>query len=269
MTIAHLSDIHFGQIAHPSIVDVLVEEVNAGDIGLVVITGDLTQRARVREFEAAARMIERIEPPTVVVPGNHDVYPWWYPMRRLLYPLRRYRNFIEDDVNPTFETERIALYGLNSAHGYTIKGGRIDLDDLSDMRAFFRNRNGEALRIIATHHHLTKIRALGRHDIAHRAQQALDAASSAGVDLILCGHLHVSHIEPLDIIPGRQRLIIASAGTATSNRGRKSNRELNFYNRIDVAPEAFRIAERLYLPDEDRFVTESETEFSREVPVAT
>lgn len=268
MTIAHLSDLHFGQIAHPSIVDVLVDEVNAGDVDLVVISGDLTQRARPREFEAAADMLDRIRPETLVVPGNHDVFPWWNPVRRLLYPLRRYRKHISETVSPRVELGDVAVFGLNSAHGRTIKSGRVDLEDLKAMRAFFRDRDASTFRVVVTHHHWTKIRALGRHGIARRARQALDAASAAGVDLILCGHLHISHIEPIDIIPGEQRLVIASAGTATSSRGRQSNRQLNFYNRIDVEEDRFRIEERRYRPEKRRFAGESEARFSRRRAVA-
>src|SRR5690606_26101401 len=103
ITLAHLSDIHFGRIAHPGIVDALVQEVNAVGVDLVAISGDLTQRARPKEYRAAADMISRFDAPVVVVPGNHDVYAWWHPLHRVLHPLRRYTRFIGDDLAPTFE----------------------------------------------------------------------------------------------------------------------------------------------------------------------
>jgi predicted phosphodiesterase len=113
------------------------------------------------------------------------------------------------------------------------------------------------------HHHLTQIRALWKHDIVRRAQDALAVAAEAGVDLILCGHLHVSHIEAVDVAPGR-RIVVASAGTATSNRGRRSDRATNLYNRITVAPDAFTVEERRYVPEEDRFIRQGRTRFDRE-----
>lgn len=263
MTIAHLSDLHFGRIAHDAIVDVLMEEVNAADVDLVAISGDLTQRARPEEFEPAAAMIEQFDAPVIVVPGNHDVYPWWRPIARLRRPLERYRQHITTDLTPHFEQNGVAVLGINTAHARTVKGGRIDPADLNAIQAYFAAKEVDTFNVLVIHHHLTKIRALGRHDIARRAQEALDTAAKSAVDLILCGHLHISHIEPIEIVPGRQRIVIVSAGTATSSRGRKSNRSTNFYNLIEVDPDAFRVEERRYRPQARRFVTESTTTFER------
>lgn len=263
MTIAHLSDLHFGRIAHDAIVEVLVGEVNAADVDLVAISGDLTQRARLSEFEAAAGMLAQIDAPVLVVPGNHDVYPWWRPIARLRHPLLRYRRSINPELAPRFEKNGVAVLGVNTAHGHTIKGGRIELEDLDVLDAYFHGFGAEVFKVLVIHHHLTQIRALGRHDIARRAQQALDIASEAGVDLILCGHLHISHIEPVEIVPAAHRIVVVSAGTATSSRGRKSNRRTNFYNLVTVEDDAFHIEERLYQPSARRFVVESTTVFER------
>jgi 3',5'-cyclic AMP phosphodiesterase CpdA len=208
-------------------------------------------------------MIERFEAPVLVVPGNHDVYPWWHPIKRLRRPLARYRTHITPELTPRFEQNGVAVLGLNTAHGRTVKGGRIDADDLDAIRSYFGEADDRTFTVLVLHHHLTKIRALGRHDIARYAQDALDAAAASGVDLILCGHLHVSHIEPVEIIPGQQRIVIASAGTATSNRGRKSNRATNFYNLIRVSAERFQVEERIYRPRVHQFVAESTTTFDR------
>lgn len=263
MTIAHLSDLHFGRIAHEHIVQVLVDEVNAAGVDLVAISGDLTQRARDREFTAASSMIDQLNAPVLVVPGNHDVYPWWHPIARIRRPLGRYRDHITPDLTPHFEQNGVAVLGVNTAHGRTVKGGRIDAEGIKAIQSYFGAMGPSTFSVLVIHHHLTKIRALGRHDIVRSAQDALDAAAEAGVDLILCGHLHVSHIEPVEIIPGQHRVIVASAGTATSSRGRKSNRATNFYNLIKVDDEEFCVEERIFQPDDHGFVTESTITFER------
>lgn len=269
MTIAHLSDLHFGTIAHDEIVDVLVREVNQEDVDLVAVSGDLTQRARRREFEAAVDMLRQFVAPTLVVPGNHDVYPWWNPIARLTRPMERYRDHITDDLAPRFERDGVAVLGVNTAHGRTIKGGHVGEQTLDVIRAYFQQREEAVFKVLVLHHHLTKLHALGRHDVARRAQHALDVASEVGVDLILCGHLHISHIEPVEIVPTEHRIVVVSAGTATSSRGRRSNRETNFYNLIHVEPQGVSVEERRYRPDERCFHADSVTRFDRQPEAAT
>jgi len=100
--------------------------------------------------------------------------------------------------------------------------------------------------------------------VARKAQQTLEVASNVGVDLVLCGHLHISHIEPIVIVPEEHRVVIASAGTATSSRGRKSNRQTNFYNLIRVTPGTFDIEERRYDPATKQFQRDEVTTFERQ-----
>ena len=262
--IAHLSDVHFGKIAQPGIVEALVGEINAANVRLVAISGDLTQRARNREYREVKAMLDAFEAPTLVVPGNHDVYAWWNPLSRIFSPLNRYLRHITDDLTPTFEADGLAAMGVNSAHGRTIKGGRIGSAAREAISEFFADKGGDVFKVLVVHHHLTKIQALGSHDVARKAQKALHVASDVGVDLVLCGHLHVSHIHPVEVEPGVHRLVIASAGTATSSRGRASNRDTNFYNLIRIAPDAFEIEERCYLPEKSRFEATHTTRFERQ-----
>jgi 3',5'-cyclic AMP phosphodiesterase CpdA len=266
MRIAHFSDLHFGRIAHPGVVEALVQEVNAGDVDLAVLSGDLTQRARHREFAAAREMLAALDPPVLVVAGNHDVYPWWRPYRRLATPLRRYRRYVTDDLAPTYADDAAAVLGITSAIGASIKGGRVGRADRAAIRAYFRDVEPGAFRVLVLHHHLTEMRTLGPHDIAGQARRTLDVAAEVGIDLILCGHLHVSLIEPVQIVPGAPRIVIASAGTATSNRWRAPHGRTNFYNVVTVADDAFEIEERRYVPADQQFVRDSTTRFDRASP---
>jgi len=267
MTIVHLSDLHFGCISHPRVVQALVQEVNDRSVDLVVLSGDLTQRARSREFEAARSMLDAMEAPTLVVPGNHDVYPFWNPIRRLRTPLARYRQYVTDDLAPTFEAKGVAVLGIASAHGATIKGGRVTRADRAAIRRYFEGVPDAAFRVLALHHHLTRIRSIGPHGVARHARKALDAAAQAGIHLILCGHLHVSHVEMLTW--AHRRLVVASAGTATSNRWREPTGAVNFYNLITVRDDEFSIEERRYVPADGRFVGDGVTRFERPVGAVT
>jgi 3',5'-cyclic AMP phosphodiesterase CpdA len=261
--IAHLSDIHFGRIAHPRIVGALVEEVNGRGVDLVVVSGDLTQRARTTQFQEAAAMLAAFSAPTLVVPGNHDVYAWWYPVSRWYRPLSRYRRLISADLAPTFQMDGLAVLGINSAHGRTVKGGKIGLRARHRIETFFRDRPEGTFKVLVVHHHLRSIQALGPHDIARNAEQALETAIASKVDLILCGHLHVSHVEPVEVVPARHRLVIATAGTATSNRGRGTSPQSNFYNFIEITPGHFSIEERLFDPATGAFSERGRVKFGR------
>jgi 3',5'-cyclic AMP phosphodiesterase CpdA len=263
MTIAHFSDLHFGRIAHPGIVETLVREVNGSPVDLAVLSGDLTQRARPHEFERAVAMLDAIDPPILVVPGNHDVYPWWRPYRRLATPLRRYCRYVTEDLAPTLETGDVAVFGLSSAYGATIKGGRVTDEDRKALRRYFGSVAPETFKVLVLHHHLTELRSLGPHDVARQARKTLNVAGELGIELILSGHLHISHIEPLTIIPREQWIVVASAGTATSNRWRTPQSATNFYNRITVGEEEFQVEERRYIPAEERFLRDSTTRFER------
>lgn len=263
MTIAHLSDLHFGRIAHRGIVDALVREVNSDDVDLVVLSGDLTQRARHREFQEAREMLDAMHPSTLVVPGNHDVYPWWRPIRRLTTPLRRYRRYVTDDLAPSFSKKEVAVLGLTTAYGATVKGGRVGPADREAIRQFFEGLPPETFKVLVLHHHLTELRSLGPHDVARQARKTLDLAGEMGIELILCGHLHVSHIEPMTLIPRTHRLVVVSAGTATSNRWRSPRGPTNFYNLIRVDDGSFQIEERRYVAADGHFVQDNTIRFDR------
>lgn len=266
--IAHISDIHFGKISHPGVVAALVDEVNSGGIDVAVISGDLTQRAREREFRPAREMIDAMEPPVVVVPGNHDVPPWWRPIDRIFDAGGPFRKYISDEVMPRFQTEReglgLAVFGLDSSHGLSIAGGRIRSSHVEEMGQFFDEQDHRTFQVLTVHHQLTQVKALGPHDVARGAKHALRRAAKAGVEIVLCGHLHMSHVEHLELdIEDGHRVVVASAGTATSSRGRRHHRNVNFYNRICVWHDRFSVEERRYDPDTMQFSAERLSPFAR------
>ena len=69
--IAHLSDVHFGR-TDAVVVANLIEIVTELGPDLVVVSGDLTQRAKKKEFVEARKFLDALPGPQIVVPGNHD-----------------------------------------------------------------------------------------------------------------------------------------------------------------------------------------------------
>ena len=68
----HLSDIHFG-LEHNRALDWVAHEVATRKPAAVLITGDLTMRARSHEFAAAQNWITALPTPVTVEVGNHDL----------------------------------------------------------------------------------------------------------------------------------------------------------------------------------------------------
>ena len=91
-TIAHLSDIHFGSVDF-GLLDPLRAALESVKPDLVVVSGDLTQRAKMEQFHAAKAFLATLPQPQLVVPGNHDV-PLWNPLRRFFRPRTRFGRYV-------------------------------------------------------------------------------------------------------------------------------------------------------------------------------
>jgi 3',5'-cyclic AMP phosphodiesterase CpdA len=222
-TIAHLSDVHFGR-HDPVIVAALEAWLLERRPELVVISGDFTQRARVEQYRQARAFVERLEVgglPVLAVPGNHDV-PLYDIFRRFARPLSRYRRYIDDNLCPWFESDRLAVLGINTARSLTIKDGRINHDQMRVIRERFRTVPEGKTRILVTHHPLFALplgegaeltRRVGRHE------DALLAVADAGVHILLAGHFHRSFVRSArDMVENAGPALVIQAGTATSTR---------------------------------------------------
>src|SRR4030081_1904468 len=122
-TVAHLSDPHFGRIERAT-VQALIASVTEARPDVVVISGDLTQRAKESEFQEARQFLDALPSPQIVVPGNHDV-PLYNLLARVLKPLRNYQRYISNELEPLYCDDEIAIVGVNTARSLTLKNGRI------------------------------------------------------------------------------------------------------------------------------------------------
>jgi 3',5'-cyclic AMP phosphodiesterase CpdA len=243
-TIAQISDLHFG--AHdPAVVEALYATLVSLRPALVVVSGDVTQRARTRQFVEADAFLARLEAaglPVLVVPGNHDVRAADRPLERLLRPLARYRRLVARDRPCFFADEEMAVLGLASAHGLTIKDGRLTRSQIRAIGQCFAESARGATRILVTHHPLVPLPRKEEVERALRgARRALAAVKAADVHLVLAGHHHAHTVvlagPTLSIDP---QVMVVQAGTATSWRRRGTP---NSFNMIEVGPRVARIEE--------------------------
>jgi 3',5'-cyclic AMP phosphodiesterase CpdA len=238
ITLAHISDLHLGTEL-PTLADALRADLHALAPALVVISGDLTQRARCRQFRDAAAYLASLPQPQLVIPGNHDV-PLYDVLRRFLAPLARYRRFIARELDPVFETGELFVAGLNTARSLTWKSGRISVEQIDGLRRRLAASRAR-YKVVVTHHPFIPPPIEGaqqaRIDLVGRAARAFDVLDAGGVDLLLAGHLHHGYSgDTRTHYPAAKRAIVsAQAGTAISHRVRSTHP--NAYNVVTFAEE--------------------------------
>ena len=230
-TLVHLSDLHFGRVDQALLgpLRALVERV-APDV--LVVSGDLTQRAKLEEFEQARAFLDTLPGPQIIVPGNHDI-SLYNVFRRFVRPLARYRRYITDDLDPFYADDEIAVVGVNTARSLTIKDGRVSRTQLAAMREQLSGLPPEITRIVVTHHPFDLPDGFEERDLVRRRSLAMQAFSESGVDILMAGHMHASHAgsTAARYQMSEYAALVVQAGTATSTRGRG---EVNSFNVVRV-----------------------------------
>ena len=251
-TIAHISDLHFGRV-NSLIPPALREALLQAKPNVVVVSGDLTQRARRLEFAAARTFLASLPFPQIVVPGNHDV-PLHDILRRWLAPLDKYRHYISSDVEPFYADDEVAIQGLSTARSLTWKNGRINRMQVERTCTRLTGVGADVTRIVVTHHPFDLPGEGHGGSLVGRAEMAITAFTKCRVDMILSGHFHVGHAaswarryHTLD-----HAAILVQAGTATSSRCRD---EANAWNLIRIERPEVVIERQTWAPARERFVS--------------
>ena len=259
-TLVHLSDIHFGRV-DKAVINPLIQTINGTKPDVVVVSGDLTQRARSHEFRAARAFLDLLPQPQIVVPGNHDI-PLYNIFSRFARPLDKYRHYITDDLRPFYADEEIAVMGVNTARSLTIKDGRINKTQVAWLREKLCALASNVFKIVVTHHPFDLPEGYEERDLVGRAQMAIGALADCGVALFLAGHLHISHIghTATRYKAGGRSSLVVQAGTATSTRGRG---EANSFNVIHLAYPNIIIERFVWKPAHGGFVSSGSEQFRR------
>ena len=242
ITLAHISDLHFGT-EERAMADRLVGELHELAPRLVIVSGDLTQRARRAQYRSARAYLDRL-PPYMVVPGNHDI-PLYDIGRRMLSPMGRYRSMISDDLDPFHLEDDLAVLGLNTTRPKRWKEGSISARQVQLITERFALAAPDAHRVLFTHHPFIPPPQFPRMIVVHSQAAALPAIRAARVEVLLAGHLHLGYAGMVEGGPG---LLSVQAGTAISRRRRG---QPNAYNVIRLGGESVGVEPRVW--DGERF----------------
>lgn len=268
LTILHVSDLHFGPPFVDEVAEAALRVAHELLPDVVVVSGDLTQRARRDQFLDAKEYLGRFpEAPMLVIPGNHDV-PLYRIVQRLTNPHANYTEVIGADLNPILRLDAAVIVGLDStAPRSAISNGRIHAWQLDYCEQAFAEAPENAAKIVVAHHHFTPAPDYLHDWTMPKSKRAMMRFVELGVDLILGGHLHRAYIgNSLDFYPGQhpeRGIIIAQSGTTTSRRGRGREQEKNSLNVIQIYRSSIDITHCLYFSADHGFVPTSQHSFRR------
>jgi 3',5'-cyclic AMP phosphodiesterase CpdA len=269
-TLLHLSDTHFGTERAP-VVDALVRWAGEQRPALVVLSGDITQRARRSQFDAARHFVQRLGPvPTLTIPGNHDI-PLFNLAARLFAPYAGYIRAYGAQLEPVIESPQWLVIALNTTRRYRHKHGELSAEQVERVAARLQRATPGQLRIVVVHQ---PIAVIGQEDERNRLRGATDAALArwceAGADLVLGGHIHLPYVAALhERVEGlARRMWAVQAGTAVSHRVRPgAPNSVNALRWGDTLPQGRCVVERWdYREQAGRFEQQDEAVLDTAAP---
>ena len=226
----HASDLHFGAEDSAALAW-FAQEVSSQQPDIVVITGDLTMRARSAEFAAAQAWLSDLGRPVLIEPGNHDL-PYFNPVRRIWRPYGRVMR-LQEQLHEGVMLDHVHLVSLRTTARaqwrFNWSKGRVGKRALHEALLALQDADhATRLRIVLTHHPLIEAgtQSSGR---TRGGRTALEAIRAAGADAVLSGHVHDPFDLNVETPAGKIRLI--GAGTL-SERVRASRPS---FNRLQVS----------------------------------
>ncbi|WP_131782167.1 metallophosphoesterase family protein [Legionella gresilensis] len=244
MKIAHISDLHFG-MHNKQILNAFMNDIAEHKPDAVIISGDLTQRAKAWQFEQFKDFINRLSALVLTVPGNHDI-PLHNPIARLFFPFQNYKQYVTNDLTITYSNEEVRILGINSVNPYQVKDGQLSHKNLATITRYFDIQDTK-LNILFFHHNFDYLEGL--HKPLENDQEFLHYLKQSTVDIVCTGHLHYAHLGLIEKNDNYSCLVL-HAGSMMCERSKDG---LNSYYIIENNHQACRIHWRVFC--ENQFIT--------------
>lgn len=225
-TIAHISDLHISKYEfNEEIFLRAVDEINSLNPDMIILTGDLTNQGYYKEFVLATHYLSKFDSPVYAVPGNHDSRNLGYESFEELIGERSWKLTKDNDF---------VVIGVDSSSP--------DVDDGNigrPQQVWMDHQLDDCLlnskfSVVALHHHVIPIPETGRErNILNDAGDILKTLINHEVDIVMCGHKHVSNIWQMN------ETLFVNAGSLSSNKLR--GKDLNSYNTYNISEDTIEI----------------------------
>ena len=217
-----ISDPHFGTV-RPEVAEALVRLAQGQRPDILVLSGDITQRAQRREFAEARAFCDRLAIPRMLsLPGNHDVpvYNLW---QRLIDPYAGYRRAFGPDMEGSLSTPGLFITCVKTTRRWRHKNGQVSAAQVQRVVRELAQAAPAQLRVVVVHQPVHVLRAEDEHDRLRGWKPAVQAWAAAGADIVMGGHIHLPYVCELSSqVEGLARRIwCVQAGTALSTRVRQ------------------------------------------------
>lgn len=233
--IAHLSDPHFGTVKY-EIQEALLSKIKEISPSLIVISGDISQRARYKQFRQALEFNKQLkEFPIIAIPGNHDI-PLFNIFARLFYPYAGFRSVFKGILNRQIMVHQVQVLALNSTSRFRHIQGDLNLKKLEKHLS---EMSPDAIfKIVTFHHPMACPKRVDVKNLLIGRNEVIKILEKYQVDLILGGHIHdpyvclsSEHYQNID-----RPTVISVAGTCLSWRTRAD--APNSFHLIEIDTEA-------------------------------
>ncbi len=262
--IAHLSDPHFGTEVLPvqRALEAILRELHPE---IVVVSGDITQRARSSQFESARKFVEALPGKRLVIPGNHDI-PLFNLAKRLFVPYGNYERYFPVRA-PKLREGNLALIGIDASSPFRHTRGVLSLNKTEKILA--ESREGlqeDSLLGLVIHQPLLVSRKEDLKNLLVRSERLIDLFSKYRVDFVLSGHIHLPYCtSTAEAHEGLEwNFLFVGAGTVVSSRIRPP--APNSFYLVDASSETKKVVKATrydYIPEEGSFKPSGSKQLSR------
>lgn len=212
-----ISDPHFGT-EQPLVADALAALAVQQRPDLLVLSGDITQRAHAAQFRAARAFMDRMGAPILAVPGNHDI-PLLDVWTRLRKPYAAHVAAFGADLEPIYESPDLMVVCVNTTRPWRHRHGELSAQQIERVAQVFSKAGAAQLRLVVVHQPIAVTRTEDAPNLLRGRNAALQCWSAAGVDLVMGGHIHLPYVMNLPDLA--RPLWVVQAGTAVSSRVRR------------------------------------------------